>query len=518
MTNNNDDLAKKINAKLEQEQRQVGHSERADRERQFSEADLYKSVTSQQDGDAWLFRQLFRDRFCYDRAAGRWYEWQGHYWAEDKIGNAARYLDKIIDLYAEQASEMSCKKEEADKKGGRKDAELFEKKEKEYLKKISQLQKNRWKKDVLELAATGEHTLGITGEERDLDPWVLGCTNGVLELRTGSFRPGKPDDYIKTPCNTQWKGFHEQCPIWEKFLIEIFSNDLTMFAFIRRLLGYCVTGLTVDHILPIFWGSRGRNGKGTFFNTLHHVLGPLIGSIQSEMLLDQGKPRASSGPRPDIMALRGRRIAYASETDDGRKMDVGKVKWLVGGDILCGRDVFGRSEVNFVSTHKLFLQTNHKPKVDPTDDAIWERIKLIPFNLSFVDEPKEPYQRRRDPFLLEKLKAEASGILAWIVSGCLEWQKTGLMAPDTVKSATQSYQEEEDIIGHFLNDVCFSGPDKKVKANDFYSAYTKWCEENGHRPISGTKFGQRMSGHFEWERGRSGKYYFGIGLANDPVW
>jgi len=515
MISDNNDLSRKIDEKLQREAETLPPPEP---ERKISEADIHKSCISQQDGDAWAFGQLFKNRLCFDRASGKWYEYIGHYWIEDKIGNAARYLDKIIDLYSAQASDMSFKKYKAVEKGDMKDADKFEKKEKEYLKKISQLQKNRWKKDVLELTAMGENTLGITGEEWDLDPWVLGCTNGVLELKTGLFRAGKAEDYIKTPCNTEWKGFNEPCPSWEKFLIEIFDNNKELFSFMRRLLGYCITGTTIDHIMPIFWGSRGRNGKGTFFNTLHHILGPLIGPIQAEMLLDQGRAKSSSSARPDIMALRGRRIAFASETDDGRKLDLGKVKWLAGGDILCGRDVFGRSEVNFIPTHKLFLQTNHKPKIDPNDNAIWDRVKLIPFNLSFIDEPTESYQRKRDPFLIEKLKVEASGILAWMVKGCLEWQQIGLMAPATVKDATKSYQEGEDIIGHFLDDTCFLGGDKKVRAGDFYDAYKKWCEENGHRPLCGTKFGERMTDRFGSEKTRTGKYYFGVGLSNDPSW
>jgi putative DNA primase/helicase len=92
------------------------------------------------------------------------------------------------------------------------------------------------------------------------------------------------------------------------------------------------------------------------------------------------------------------------------------------------------------------------------------------------------------------------------------------MPPDIVKIATQSYQEDEDVLGHFIDDSCFLGTDKKVKAIDFYNAYTKWCEENGHEAMNSTNFGRRMSLRFENERGRSGKYYFGVGLSQDPPW
>ncbi len=507
------DLSNKIEAKLQAEKVYAVPQEKP--RATISEADIWRACCAQQDGDAWLLTQIYRDRLCYDHAAGRWFEWAGHYWMPDHVENVIRKLDSVIDLYASPASDWGFKKIEAVKKGSMHDADKFEEKEKNYLKKIGQLQKKRWKDDVLKLAAAGEQSLGISGEKWDMDPWLLGCANGVLELKTGLFRPGKPSDYIKSACPTEWKGIDEPCPVWEKFLIEIFNGDIAIFDFVKRLLGYCLSGVTIDHIIPVFWGSRGRNGKGTFFNLLCYVLGPLAGPIQSELLLDQGKPLSSASARPDIMGLRGRRLVFSSETNDGRRMDLGRVKLLVGGDILCGREVFGKNEVSFFPTHKLFLQTNNRPKVDPNDNAIWERLKLIQFALSFVEEPSEPFHRKSDRFLPEKLKTEASGILAWMMAGCLEWQKIGLSTPDVVKMATQGYRAGEDLLGHFLADACFLGGDKKVVASDFYKAYQSWCEENGHKPISGTKFGEKMSERFQNEKTRTVKYYFGVGLLSD---
>jgi len=376
-----------------------------------------------------------------------------------------------------------------------------------------QIQKKRWKKDVLELASDGEQSLAISGKEWDNASYLLPCINGVIELKTGNFRPGRQSDFIKTVCPAEWKGIHEPCPTWERFLNEIFDGDSELISFLQRLCGYAIAGIAIKHILPIFHGN-GRNGKSTFFDAIYHTLGPLSGPIQSEMLLDQ-KFRSSSGPSSDIMGLRGKRLIWGSETDEGRKFNAGKVKWLVGGDVLCGREPYGKKDISFKPSHTLFLLTNHKPKADPNDQALWQRINLIPFTKSYVDDPDplKPNEKKQDPRLPEKLKTEASGILAWLVAGYLEWQEHDLKPPQIVRNATDKYQANEDIIKHFMDDCCILGRDKKVKAGELYKEYTKWCDENGHRPISGTKMGERMKERFEWEK-TNYVYYFGIGLLN----
>ncbi len=518
------ELLKKIYAKIEQEQKEVGGctpgSASQSPQVQISEADIYKSATSQQDGDSWLFCQIYRNQLCYDHAAGRWYEWKGHYWEEDKVDNVTRKIDKVIDIYSKEAGELARKISEIDKNGNMKDIPPLEKKEKEYNKKISQLQKRRWKEDVLKLAASGDGSLGISGEGWDKDPWVLGCKNGVIELKTGDIRPGKPDEYIRAFCPTEWKGINEPSPIWDDSLLQIFEKDTILIPFVQRIFGYGITAEKKrEHMFPILEGPDGQNGKGTILEAVFEVMGPLLsGPIEAEMLLDQGRAKSSTGPSADIMDLRGKRIIWASETNEGRKFNIGKVKWLTGGDTLKGRTPFAKNGVSFRVTHTLFLITNHRPKADPNDSPFWKRVFLIPFHVSFVSDPQQPNERKADFELPEKLKTETSGILAWLVRGCLEWQKHGLMPPDVVKIATQTYQEDEDVLGHFIDDSCFLGADKKVKAIDFYNAYTKWCEENGHKAMNSTNFGRRMSLKFENERDRSGKYYFGVGLSQDPPW
>src|SRR5262245_12321485 len=104
----------------------------------------------------------------------------------------------------------------------------------------------------------------------------------------------------------------------------------------------------------------------------------------------------------------------------------------------------------FPPTHKLILCTNHKPKVRGNDHAIWRRLRLVPFVVTFAEE-------QQDKQLPEKLRAEAEGILAWIVRGCLEWQRQGLGAAGAVDSATREYRSEQDVVSAFIAERCQLG-------------------------------------------------------------
>lgn len=475
--------------------------------------DIYQALNSNQDGDARLYIQLHGDHFRFDHAAGRWYEWGGHFWVEDQVDEALAAIEGVIELYAKEAEQWAIRKLNAARASNGDEQTRAAKIESEYLKRLGELQNLKRKTAVLRLAATGKKSLGIDGTEWDQKSMLLACLNGVVDLRTGQFSAGRQEDYLKTACPTQWKGMEAPCSEWGKFLIEIFDGDSDLVAYIQRLLGYGITGLTTDHIFPVFYGV-GRNGKGTLLETLADVLGPLAGPIKSEMLLQQDRARHSNAPDSDIMALRGKRLVWASETNEGRALNEGKVKWLVGGDTLVGRDPYGKRQVSFSPTHKLILLTNHKPQIRSHSLAIWERIHLVPFNIQFIDNPSRG-QKRRDPHLIEKLKAEASGILAWLVQGCMEWQSGGLDAPEIVKAATREYREDEDILGRFISDECIEDSEAQIQAGLLYQSYQDWCETNGHNPMSATTFGKKMKERYKSEK-TTHVIYYGIKLKGSP--
>lgn len=145
---------------------------------------------------------------------------------------------------------------------------------------------------------------------------------------------------------------------------------------------------------------------------IKEVLGSsLAGAIQSELLLNQDRIRSSSGPSPDVMRLRGLRLVWASETQEGRKLDAGKVKLLTGGGELTARAPYGKYEITFSQSHTLFLLTNSKPHAPADDYALWKRLILIPFTMSFVENPQDVNEKKADKYLIEELKKEKEGIL-----------------------------------------------------------------------------------------------------------
>jgi putative DNA primase/helicase len=220
-------------------------------------------------------------------------------------------------------------------------------------------------------------------------------------------------------------------------------------------------------------------------------MGPLAGAIRAEMLLDQGRVANSAGPTPDIMALRGLRMAFASEFDQGSRFSPSRVKWLTGNDRLTGRNPHDKYETQFSPTHTLFLLTNNEPQAPPDDFAFWERVFLVPFDVSFVDrEPKAANERRSDPTLPAKLRQEYPGILAWLVRGCLYYQRDGLAPPRAVREATDKYKSDLDSVTDFL-EVCLDEEETaETGATLLYEVFAQWWDDNvGTKCMSQKRFG-----------------------------
>lgn len=472
---------------------------------------ICQAVNEGERGDAQLFRELHRGKYCYDHATGQWFRWAGNFWEEDTTGYALAAVDAVaeaFDIAAGQQDWNARKPQTVKSLDSVKDAVEMQKK---LMAHKARLQELKRRENVLILAASGPDSLGITGAEWDSDPWLLGCANGVINLRDGSFRDGKPEDFIKTVAPTAWQGLDAPAPHFEKFIREVFQDHAELISYVHRLFGYSICGEAKEHVFPILFG-QGRNGKGTLLEVLRSVLGPLAGPIRSETLLDSKYSQGGASHTADLMLLRGKRLVWASETDEGRYFSVGKVKWLVGGDTLVGRPPHGKRFIEFKPSHTLFLLTNSKPHASAEDFAFWQRASLIPFVLSFVDNPEKANERKRDPDLPGKLREEAPGILAWLVRGCLEWQGSGLAKPDIVKAATTQYQREEDVVGRFIDECCEVEEGASVQAGKLFDAYMNWCKSNNHKPLSSTNFGKRIGDRFEKKKS-NGMLYLGIGFS-----
>jgi putative DNA primase/helicase len=455
--------------------------------------DIMTAFSRGETGDAEILARLYADRIAYDHAAGAWYLWRSHFWIPDRTGAVGHFVTNDVAsqyLYAAAEKRRAGANDEADDLNKRAHALR-------YRNKIN---------NVLALAAN-QPALALAGDEWDSDLMLLGVANGTIDLRTGELRAGDPKDYIQMVAPTKWRGLDAPAPRWELFLQEIFAGDIDLIAFMQRLLGYGITGLTSEHVLPVLWG-EGRNGKDSLLETLAHTLGAFASPVQAEVLLTAGRnPNAAT---PHLYALRGKRLVWVSETNEGARLNAGQVKLLTGGGTIAARPLYGKP-ITFKPQHLLMLVTNHKPHANADDYALWKRLLLIPFTQAFVDDPQAENEHLRDPHLLEKLKAEAPGILSWLVRGCLEWQRQGLNPPQVVRLATEDYREGEDTIGQFITERCLVKPEAQVKAGELYTAYGAWSKDYGMTPMSGTAFGKRISKRFEKQKGDH-VIYRGIGL------
>lgn len=210
-----------------------------------------------------------------------------------------------------------------------------------------------------------------------------------------------------------------------------------------------------------------------------------------------------SGAIPnDVAMLDGPRFAALSETTDNAKFHEGRIKSITGSDPLSARFLHGEF-FTFTPQVKLWLSVNHLPAVADDSHAFWRRIRQLPFTQTFPVNPRFP----------DTLMAEATGILAWMVRGCVRWHQEGLHTPAAVVNATNQYRESTDPLADFIREACNVSPGSEVGASDLYQHYTTWATKAGmsdRERLSATKFGARISERFVKGHTRFGKVYHGI--------
>jgi putative DNA primase/helicase len=350
--------------------------------------------------------------------------------------------------------------------------------------------------------ARSEPGIPILPEEMDRDPWLLNCANGTLELKTGRLREHRREDYITKLCPVEYHA-GAQAQRFHEFLRDIFDDNTALIQYLQRLAGRCLTADVSEQDLHIFWG-KGANGKSTLLNVLLEMLGLDYAMKAPTELLMVKRGESHPTERADLF---GKRLVVAMETEEGRQLAESLVKELTGGDRIRARRM--REDFwEFAPTHKVILCTNHKPRIKGTDHAIWRRIRLVPFTVTFSED-------KQDKQLPEKLRAELPGILAWAVQGCLEWQHHGMETPESVLAATKEYRAAEDLLAQWLAECCRTGsPDYRQKAGELYASYHAWCERGGETPQKQKGFGEAMTERGFTREKSNGVRYIGVALRD----
>ena len=509
---NNDQILKiqeQVNKKIENEKAEYNISKT--QPDQLTSTDILTALNNGEDGDADLFIYLNKNKLTYDHNSGYWYVRKNERWHSDKINQHIVSFEPVIEIYMQEINKQNALQIQAVTANDSTAERKADRMKKQFLDRIKKLHKLNRRKNILKLAASGENSLGISGDEWDSQKDILACENGVFDLKTGQFRKNMPEDYIKAIAPVEFLGLDAPATNFLNFLNTSLNNCKELVDFVQRLLGSAISGSVIEHRIYMFWGEHGRNGKGTLFELIKYVLGSLACPIPSELLMKQKNSRSSAGAAPDILNLKGKRIVWASETEEGRHINVSKLKWLSGGDTLTARGIYDKHYTEFSPTHTLFLLTNHKPHIPEGEEAMWQRVILIPFELSFIDDPKKPYHRKRDPHLKEKLMKEKSGILAWLINGYLDYQRDGLNPPNVILDQINQYKEDEDSVQTFIKECCSKDENSISNSTDLYKAYKEFCKEDDLIIDSHTKFGSKISERFS--KGNNGKvYYKGISI------
>ncbi len=426
----------------------------------------------------------FADRFCddarYCHKWKQWLVWDGRRWERDNTGKVNRMAYELVrdmQILAPQISDDD-KRSAAIKWA------------------LSSQSANR----LTAIVKLAQSLLPVRPDELDSDRFLLNVLNGTIDLRTGRLHPHDRAQLL-TKLAPVLHDVSAKCPRWLAFQTEIHGGDYSVVSFKQRAYGYSMTGDVSEHCLFIQFGA-GANGKSTEQDTIHEILGDYAQTLRPEVLMER---KTSGGASEEEAALKGARFVTASETGSGGRLNEALVKRLTGGDRIRARFLHGH-EFEFAPTHKLWLSTNHKPVIRDTTFSIWRRIHLIPYQVEFTED-------RRDTGLPEKLKKEASGILNWLIEGCLQWQRDKLQPPQAVSSATQEYRNSMDVLGDFLEEQCVVIEGVKAKASTLYAKYKAWCEENGERAENQRNFGLRMSERgFKRIRASDGFRYQGVGI------
>ncbi|MBX3387185.1 MAG: hypothetical protein KF768_11490 [Phycisphaeraceae bacterium] len=432
-------------------------------------------------------------RFCYELDS--WLVWTGKRWSLD----AAAAVEAMAKKTARRILKEMERAIDKARDEGKPDDEI-EAIEKAYRKQHISASSVRGVRDMLTMAQS-EPGVKVAVAQIDAPHMLLNVRNGTIDLTTGRLRPHARDDGITKLAPVTFDPDADSS-LWQSFLDRIFAGDEDLIAYIQRAVGYSLTGQVSEQCLFFLHGT-GQNGKSVFIQTLLAVLGEYAQKAPTEMIMKQ--ERASGGATPDMARLRGVRFAVTAELDEDQRMGEAKVKDLTGADRIVARKLYC-DPIEFDPTHKLWIYGNHKPSIRGTDDGIWRRMRLISFAVTIPDAEK-------DPHLVDRLRAERSGILAWAVRGCLEWQRDGLGLPHAVASATEAYRGESDRLAAFIEERCVVGQWASVGKSELYVAYEAWCRESGECVRSKRWLGLRLAERgFGEQRDKHERSWIGIGL------
>jgi putative DNA primase/helicase len=403
--------------------------------------------------------QSDRDRLLFVHGIG-WHYWDGRRWAEDDSGHGYRAVLEVLRLEAIEATAQRDKALRA---------------------QIERCETDHGVRGILAIASRLT-AFAATVRDIDADPYLINLANGTYDLHTDELRDHKAADRITKVARAAYRPDAAGAGDWERFLGQALP-DPDVRGYFQRVAGLALLGKVKEHILPIATGTGG-NGKGVAYGAILHSFGDYAYAAENDLFTSaKGNANAAS---PALMGLLGRRLVVVSETERDQPLAQALMKLITGGDPITARPLYGKP-VTFDPSHTALLVTNALPKVAGDDPAIWRRVRVIPFEVSFTDRP--------DTALGERLALAADEVMAWAIGGWRDYREHGMRTPDAVTVATQAYRTDSDAVARFIDERCIKQRGMSISASSLFEAWQSWSADDGAEPLSKRAFGQALDRH-----------------------
>ncbi|MBH1938004.1 hypothetical protein I5Q34_27665 [Streptomyces sp. AV19] len=307
----------------------------------------------------------------------------------------------------------------------------------------------------------------MTARVEDVDgaSHLVAFQNGTVDLRTGELRPHDPADLITQAAPIDYRPDAE-CPTWERFLAEVFPRTPDVIPYMQTLLGYGISGENREHAFAVWFGDKGRNGKGTIMRAMKATFGTgLVRDVAFSVF-----EKNSGAHTEDMARLYGARIVTASEGSEGVPMDDEMLKRHAGGDSITARHLYAKT-FEYVPRYLIVLQSNYLPEFRSAGNAIWARVRAVEFTETFMG--------REDRGLDASLTAEAEGIAAWVIRGAVRYYSEGLRSPESVEATTREHREKVNPLAPLIDDLFTFDSEAKTKRSDFNRELKDWKQQNG---------------------------------------
>ena len=441
---------------------------------------LHKIVSRGERGSAEILLDQFKDVTLYNHDSKEWLKYDNGVWIKDSIKNITwRSQEFLLEVFSKSAQlsfgieyrfRQNAFHDSEDNSGLNKEIRKYKKFTADFNKAKRSIGQKKTIENVLLLLAT-EKDIGTATTDFDQHPLLINLQNGYYDLEQDQFYDSDPKKRFL--CQFRTNFIPEAKPEkWIKFLETIFEGDQERIEYIQKLVGISLTG-KADFQAVIFCFGDGRNGKSTFIETLRLLFGDYFGKITSETLLSRGKYGGNTTDY-DMADLFGKRMVVGDELSRDRSFNESLLKNLTGGDEVRARQP-REQFINFSPTHTLWMFGNHKPRISGTDEGIWRRIKLIPFEYKIPDEDLRDQSEMKEEF-----QKEFSGILNWAIDGYQKYKKEGAQEPKSVREATKEYKDDSDTLGRFMEECCKESK-LSVATTELYQTYNSWCTNNSEK-------------------------------------